>query len=420
MRMRAMRSDAKASSGLQVTVVDEGLPYPLDSGKRIRTFNLLRPLADRHQITFLAYAEADPEATRRAVEFLAAHRIDTVVVDRVLPRAAGPAFAGRLLRNLLSTQPYSVQIHNSRQLHAAIQRQAGSRRVDLWQCEWTPYGESLCGRVDAPWLIMAHNVESLIWQRYHETERHPFKRWYIRQQWRKFAQFERRMFAATRTIAVSDGDAELARTQFQARQVDVVENGVDTAYFQPDGSARDPLQIVFLGSLDWRPNLDAVRLLLDSVMPRVLAQEPRARLALVGRRPPRWLVERALASQGVELHPDVPDVRPFLRQAGVMVVPLRIGGGSRLKIVEALASECPVISTRIGAEGLNLVPDQHLVEVETVDHLAAALVEHLRHPDRLGAMGVRGRIWVAERYDWNILSLKLEAIWQDQVRTARA
>jgi glycosyltransferase involved in cell wall biosynthesis len=411
-----MRRDPRHGNGLQVTVVDEGLPFPLDSGKRIRTFNLLRPLADRHRITILAYAEADPEATRRAVAFLETHGIDSVVVDRVLPRAAGPAFAGRLAWNLLSTRPYSVQIHNSRQLQAAIGHHAASRQVDLWQCEWTPYGESLCGRVAAPWLIMAHNVESLIWQRYHETERQPFKRWYIRHQWHKFARFERRMFAATRTIAVSDGDAALARSQFDARQVDVVENGVDTTYFQPDDSPRDPNRIVFLGSLDWRPNLDAVRLLLDSVMPSVLAQEPRARLALVGRRPPRWLVERAQASEGVELHPDVPDVRPFLRQSGVMVVPLRIGGGSRLKIVEALASECPVISTRIGAEGLDLTPGEHLVEVESVDQLAAALVDHLRQPQRLRDMGVRGRILVAERYDWRILSLKLETIWQDQVR----
>jgi polysaccharide biosynthesis protein PslH len=414
--MPFMRPERQGDDGLHVTVVDEGFPYPLDSGKRIRTLNLLLPLAGRHRITYLAYADADPEETRRAVEFLRGHGIEAIAVGRVVPRAAGPAFYGRLLGNLLSPLPYSVQVHNSRELRSALREHAASRRVDLWQCEWTPYGESLCGQVEAPWLIMAHNVESLIWQRYHETETNRLKRWYIRQQWRKFARFERRMFAATRTVTVSDGDAELARRQFDALRVDVVDNGVDTDFLQPDGSARDPYRILFLGSLDWRPNLDAVQLLLDSIFPLVLAQEPSARLSLVGRKPPAWLTERVRTCPGVELHADVPDVRPFLRQAGMMVVPLRIGGGSRLKIIEALACECPVVSTRIGAEGLHLTPGQHFVEVESAQQIAAALVDHLRSPLAIGDMARRGRGVVAERYAWRILSRKLEAIWQDQAR----
>jgi glycosyltransferase involved in cell wall biosynthesis len=224
-------------------------------------------------------------------------------------------------------------------------------------------------------------VESLIWQRYAENERNLLKRWYIGRQWHKYERFERRMLAAAPcTIAVSQSDARLIREQFGAAQVEVVDNGVDTAYFQPNGDDRDPMRLLFLGSLDWRPNLDAVLLLLDRVFPRVLAQEPSARLAIVGRKPPKWLAERVRTCRGVELHADVPDVRPFLTRCGLMVVPLRIASGSRLKILEALAAECPVISTRVGAEGLCVAPGEHFVQVETADEMAAALVEHITNP----------------------------------------
>src|SRR5207248_7650671 len=116
-------------------------------------------------------------------------------------------------------------------------------------------------------------------------------------------------------------------------------------------------------SLEWRPNLDAVRLLLDRTLPAVRAAEPDVRLSIVGRRPPAWLVQRARTEPGVELHADVPDVRPHLARAAVLAVPLRIGGGSRLKILEALGCGVPVVSTRVGAEGLDLRDGEHLTVV---------------------------------------------------------
>ncbi len=402
---------------MHVVIVDEELPYPADSGKRIRTLNLTVPLARKHRITYLAHPGPDSRETDRAVAFLQSHGIETVLVGRKLPRKAGMGFYGRLLLNLFSSLPYSVQSHNSAALRRAIRRYAETHAVDLWHCEWTPYGESLGGVVRGPWVAMAHNVESLVWQRYYETEPRRLPRWYIKRQWQKFQRFERRMFSETaQLIAVSADDAALAREHFGAPRVRVVENGVDLSHFLPDGSARDGRRILFLGSLDWRPNLDAVRELLDHVFPQVLAKEPLASLVIVGRRPPRWLVERAGDCKNVSLHADVPDVRPFLRQCGVMAVPLRIGGGSRLKILEALAMECPVVSTKVGAEGLCLIPGKHYQQVDALDDLAPALVRCLRHPEPLRAMARLGRQVVCERHDWSILAAKLETIWLEQLQ----
>jgi glycosyltransferase involved in cell wall biosynthesis len=208
--------------------------------------------------------------------------------------------------------------------------------------------------------------------------------------------------------------------------VKVVENGVDVAWVGWDSvpteagsgrslNLRDRHSLLFLGSLDWRPNLDAIRLLLDTIFPEVLAHEPQARLAIVGRKPPQWLVDRASECKNVALHADVPDVRPFLHQCGAMAVPLRIGGGSRLKILEALAAECPVVSTRVGAEGLDLVPDRHLVEVDAPEEMAGAFVQAIRDPQPIREMARQGRKLVAERYDWSILAKKLEEIWLEQL-----
>ena len=208
---RLLAKEPAAGRRLQVAIVDEELCYPPNSGKRIRTLNLLRPLARRHDITYLAYRGEDAAETRAAADFLAAEGIRPVLVDRVLPSKAGPEFYARLMLNLLSPLPYSVQVHNSRTLREAIRRVAREQSIDLWQCEWTPYGESLVRAASGPWVTMAHNVESVIWRRYAEYESNFLKRGYIRVQHRKFERFERRMFAlADRTITVSPPDAQIA------------------------------------------------------------------------------------------------------------------------------------------------------------------------------------------------------------------
>jgi glycosyltransferase involved in cell wall biosynthesis len=397
-------------------MIDEELPYPPTSGKRIRTLNLTRRLAQRHRITYVCRRNADEAEARCAVEWFRDHGITPLIVDGPVPRRSGPLFHARLALNLLSTLPYSVASHRSRSLERILRDLTERQPVDLWHCEWTPYAAALRGLTTAPRLVMAHNVESVIWQRYHETETNPLRRWYIGRQWRKYQRFERSVLAEMeRTVAVSDTDAERLRTEFRARRVDVTENGVDTDYFRPrvPAARAHTGRLLFLGSLDWRPNLDGVTRLLDEVFPAVRAAEPRARLVLVGRHPPDWLRRRAAADPGVELHADVPDVRPFLHDAELTIVPLRIGGGSRLKILESLAAGVPVVSTRIGAEGLHLEPGRHLTVVEEIADLVPALRVALRVPEAMQEQARRGREQVLRRYDWDVLAERLERIWLD-------
>jgi polysaccharide biosynthesis protein PslH len=409
---------------LNVAILDEELPFPLTSGKRIRTFNLLSRLADRHRVTVLCHRNPDREEALAAEEACRNLGIGTIVVDRAVPSKSGAGFYARLARNLLSPLPYSVATHASPTLADAVRQFAAENTVDVWHCEWTPYAQVLRTALghelaDARWTVMAHNVESLIWQRYTEAEPNPVKRWYVRRQWQKFERFERWAYsAATRSIAVSHEDAKLMRTRFGVERADVVENGVDVDYFKPQRDVdRDPAKLLFLGSLDWRPNLDAISLLLDDIFPRVREKVPTATLSLVGRRPPEWLKARAAASPGVRVFADVPDVRPFLATCGMLVVPLRIGGGSRLKILEALATETPVVSTRVGAEGLQLMPGRDLTVTETRAEMVAAIEEAIRRPDEARETAENGRRRVLGRYSWVPLAEQLDRVWHSIVRT---
>ena len=408
---------------MRIAVLDEELPYPLTSGKRIRTFNLLARLADRHRVTVLCHKNPDREEAAAAAAAFRRIGVEAVVVERTVPPKFGPGFYARLAGNLLSPLPYSVATHASPALAAAVRDLAATGRVDLWHCEWTPYAQVLRdalgddGLAAARWVVMAHNVESLIWRRYTEAEPNPVKRWYVRRQWHKFERFERwATAAATTAVAVSSDDARLMRERFGVKAPAVVENGVDTAFFRPQRDVeRDPARVLFLGSLDWRPNLDAVKLLLDDIFPAVRAKVPHATLALVGRHPPDWLRARAAATPGVQLSADVPDVRPFLATCGMLAVPLRIGGGSRLKILEALATATPVVSTRVGAEGLTLTPGRDLVVTAGPEGMADAIVAGIRRPDELQDTAERGREEVLARYDWGPLADRLDAVWRAAV-----
>ncbi|HTU22591.1 MAG TPA: glycosyltransferase [Gemmataceae bacterium] len=405
---------------MHVVIVDGDVSYPPSSGKRLRTLHLMLRLAERHRIAYIARAHNGAGEIHQAAAFLRDHGIEPILLDDPLPHKNGLGFYARLAGNLLSPLPYSAASHRSRRMRDALQRYAAEHAVDLWQFEWTPYVGTLGANRETRRLLIAHNVDSLIWQRYHKNERHILKRFYIHKQWRKFERFERRVFAEVdHIVAVSSEDANLLRRQFAVENLDVIENGVDTAYFENVRGGGKAGVILFLGSLDWRPNLDAVRLLLDDIFPVVRQAEPAARLCLVGRNPPDWLLQRVAQAPNVDLHSNVPDVRPYLAESGVMAVPLRIGGGSRLKILEALACRLPVVSTRIGAEGLNLQPDRDLIVVERVEDMAAALIESIRSPERVRRMADQARELVRENYDWAILAAKLERVWERCVHSEK-
>ena len=409
---------------LEVTIIDGDVPWPANSGKRLRSLNLALPLAGRHDITYIARCASKAEGDVAAAH-LARHGIRPIMVEAPLPSKAGLALAQGLARNLVSGLPYSVALHRSAAMRAAVAAHAARAKVDLWQLEWSGYlycveGLGATGS-GAPIVMQAHNVDSLIWQRHAETAGNPLKRALLADQWRKMHRFEGRAFrAATRIAAVSAADAALAAREYGRLPIDVVDNGVDAGGFASLRADAASNQVLFLGALDWRPNIDAVEILLDQVMPLVSARVPGATLSIVGRSPSEAMARRIAGHPAARLFANVPDVRPHMAASAVMAVPLRIGGGSRLKILESLAAGLPVVSTAVGAEGLEIEAGRDYALADAPEAMAEAIAAVLTGRGPADEQREATRALIAGRYDWALLGDRLEATWLGAVAARKA
>lgn len=404
------RGDAitRPARRLRVLVLDEALPWPPDSGKRLRTWNLLRRLAQRHDITLLCYGEIDAARQADAQQALAAAGVATHVVAP-LPERRGAALYAALLANCFSPWPYSVAKHHTRRFAAAAADLINRNAFDLVQVEWTPYAASLpARRLAPPHLIASHNIEAQIWRRRADLAR-TAGRAFFRWQAAKMRRFERHAFRAARLVTVVSPEDRRAAMELQAATPLIVPNGVDLDYFRPQPGA-EANRVVFVGALDWFPNQDAVTYFAETVLPILRARRPEVKLTVVGRRlPEAW---RRRAWEGVELVGEVADVRPEFARAAVAVVPLRIGGGSRLKILEALAMDKPIVSTTIGAEGLNLHPGVHLHIADAPHVFAQRVLDLLAAPRSAASLGRAGGDFVRRYYGWDVCAQSLEAAWR--------
>src|SRR5207247_6537861 len=220
------------------------------------------------------------------------------------------------------------------------------------------------------------------------------------------------------TVAVSEEDAALLAARAPAARVRAIPTGVDLSYFAPGTSREDDTSLVFMGSMDWLPNEDAVLHFLEAILPRVRREVPDVTFTVVGRNPgPR--LRAAAARDGIALTGRVEDIRPHVLRAAVFVVPLRVGGGTRLKIFEALAMGKAVVSTTVGAEGLPLVPGLHFVQADDPAQFADSVVALLRDSGRRRALGSAGRRLMEERYSWSQVAQEFEARCEEVVPRAR-
>ena len=377
------------------------LLHPVDKGGRIRTYHMLRALKDRHRVTYLTLddGQAAPDAVDRAAEYS-----DALV--RVSHRTAAkrsPRFYGELVANLFSRLPYAVAKYRSPRLTGELRRLVREEQVDVVICDFLAPSLNVPEDLGVPVVLFQHNVEAMIWQRHAEVRRQPLSHVYFAEQWRRMVRFEReecRRF--DRVIAVSRQDSKVIRREYGVADVVDVPTGVDTGYFRPSGLvAAEPMDMVFTGSMDWLPNEDGIRWFVDEVLPLIRAEEPGATLTVVGRHPPAAIRDLAEHDPGVRVTGTVPDVRPYVERSALFVVPLRIGGGTRLKIFEAMAMERPVVSTTIGAEGLPVTDGQDIVLADTAGDFAAAVVRLLRNPAERQAVGQRAAAKVRAEHAWD-------------------
>jgi len=238
----------------------------------------------------------------------------------------------------------------------------------------------------------------------------------FRSQYRRFVSYESRIcHRFDMCLCVSEEDGRELKSICPEAAIEVVPNGVDTDYFRPKEDDEEEECLVFTGSMDWQPNEDAVVYFCDQILPLIQAELPGVKFLIVGSNP-GYRVMRLGKRQGVVVTGWVEDIRPYISNAGVFIVPLRIGGGTRLKILQALAMGKAVISTSIGCEGLNLQPNEHLLVADEPLQFAEGTVRLIRNRSLRRRLGENGKTFVQERYDWDVIVKELELVYRNLSR----
>ena len=398
------------SGPLKVLVLDEEIPYPPNSGKRIRTWNLLRRLAKRHSVSLLCYGHAGDVA----IEAVRKTGIRLHLVEPKVHRT-GWGFYLQLFLNLFSTLPFSVTKHYSSHFSQQFRTLLAQESWDLVHCEWTPYARFVSEGCPVPVFVSSHNIESQIWARRKQNVQSAIAKLFFWTQELKMRRFElRALQRASGVTAVTSADVDTMR-HWGIKRAALIPNGVDLNAFALTSEAAEETEILFLASLDWHPNIDALQYFTREILPSLLARRPQIRLRIVGRKPAESLKKQFAGTPGVDFTGEVENVVPYLARAAVFVVPLRIGGGSRIKILEALAAGKAVVSTSIGAEGLDLIPGKHLFIADSPSEFARRVDELLASKELRRRVGEQGRAFVHDRYGWDGIAAQLEKVWLETV-----
>lgn len=387
--------------------LNANLLLPLDKGGKLRTWHLMRHLAARHEITYLSFSDPTVEETGHRLGMLdVCARVETV--PRTDPPKGTLRFYADAARYVMDPVPYGVAKYRSAAYRERLAQLVGGIRFDAVVCDFLVPIVNLPDRLPCPSILFTHNVESEIWRRHAANATRAIPRRLLRDQWRRMLRFEREALARfDLALAVSDADRDTFQRLYPdalPTPVQVIQTGVDTTYFAPDSStAPRPAHLVFTGSMDWLPNEDGMLYFVREILPRIREAEPDATLSIIGRAPTP-AVRRLADIAGVEVTGRVDDVRPHIAAGAVYVVPLRIGGGTRLKIFEAMSMGKAVVSTTIGAEGLPVTNGEDIAIANEPARFAQAVVGLIRDAEARQRLERAARRLVVEHYDWSAVA----------------
>jgi glycosyltransferase involved in cell wall biosynthesis len=393
--------------------VNTNFMHPTTKGGQIRTLEMLRHLHRRHEIHYVAIANPkQPEGPARAHEY----SFKSYPFEHRIPDKTSPAFYLDLLRGLVSSVPVAVERFHPPGMRRFLEDLIRREKFECCVVDHlapTAYFPDLSRAV-----FFQHNVETMIWRRHVEHAADPLKRAYFQLQANRMYHYERRVSRESgHIVAVSQSDADEMRRLFDVTRVTEIPTGVNLEYFTPPPPSpteaprgRKGADLVFVGSMDWLPNVDGVLWFVREVIPLIRRRRPDTTLAVVGRTPPPKITQLGEADPKIEITGTVPDIRPYLWNSAVSIVPLRIGGGTRLKIYEAMAAKIPVISTTIGAEGLTAHPPEDIRIADTPAAFADECLSLLA--DLAARTQVASAAWqmVHDHFSWEQVSRVFEEV----------
>ncbi len=397
---------------MNILLLTQIVPYPPDSGPKVKTYHLLRHLAAHHRITLVAFTRNPQEEQDAAALQSICAAVHTVHLERSRVRDAIA-----LAKSLVSGRPWLMARDDLPAMHETLtklvaQAEAAGQPFDLVHADQLNMA-MFADRLPLPRLLDQHNAVWTIFKRMAQQESGA-ARIFLEREWRLLKRYEgdvcKRFEAVT---AVSDEDR---KALFEAiggeREMPVIPIAVDAEAEQPIPRSAGANGILSLATMMWPPNVDGVMWFARAIYPLVRQEVPETSFYVVGQRPVAEVRALPESEPSIKVTGYVPDPKPYISDSACLIVPLRSGGGMRVKILEALARGIPIVSTTIGYEGIDLVPGKHLLVADTPSAFAAAVTKLLRDPALGAQLAAAGRERLLECYDWKAVYPAMEAVYE--------
>ncbi len=391
------------------------IPYPPRGGAHQRSYNLLRYVSRRYETTLVAFnlkAHSPDELSVWQAE-LAKH-CARVVFWEMPVKWKSIRWGARLILSPLQRQPYSCHCFWSQAMVVKwrlMLREHQDALVHFDSIDLALFADDAAGYRK---VLNHHNCESAMARRRAEQETNPLKRLYLESQARKLARLERATCPLFNVnLAVSEADAALLRTGSPGARFNVVENSTDTDYFSPSSVPSESDSLAFLSSLNWYPNISAIQYFVREIWPIVRAGRQGARLYVVGMKPSRSLAEWLEQDSRITLVDSPPDVRPWMSKSAVLICPMKDGGGTKVKILDAMAMGKAVVSTSLGCEGLEVRHGENVLIADTPEDFAARTLEALQDQALCDRLGAQARSLVERKYNWSVVGAHLEEAYRE-------
>jgi polysaccharide biosynthesis protein PslH len=393
---------------MKILWVKAGGLVPPDIGGKIRSYYVLKELAKTHAVTLFTFYAAHPDDMHSKLE----GAFDRVIYCPLrISTNRGLGELTSFLGNTFSPTPYSVSKYCRSGVRASMLQLLKASSYDVIVCDFVFAAGVIPWEMECPKVLFTHNVEALIWKRHFQVTRNPFWKLVCWGEYQKMLRFERACLEKSHhVLTVSEADRSFFGRFVDPSKMTVISTGVDTDYFRPSTGKEMSNSLVFTGAMDWMPNEDAICYFLHSVLPLIRRAVPDVRFSAVGRYPSDKLRALAAETPGVCVTGRVKDIRPYVSEASVYVVPLRVGSGTRLKIFEAMAMGKAIVSTTLGAEGLPVRNGVNLLLGDTAEEFAQKVISVLRDPLRRKALGSAARRLVEERYSWSAVASEFDTV----------
>jgi glycosyltransferase involved in cell wall biosynthesis len=399
---------------VKILWVKTGGLVPLDTGGKIRSYHILAELSRRHEITFFtSYLEHSNDVHGQLSNMFS--RVICHSLSHRSPNTVGAIF--HYCRHLFSAQPYQFVRYCPPHVAHSLRQLVESERFDVVVCDFLVAAGLIPWHIACPKVLFTHNIEALIWKRRFQITRNLVWKTIAWREYRAIARAERYYSnLADCVLTVSDLDRDFFIRMNTIAKVTAIPTGVDVDFFCPSVQEPDFNTLVFTGSMDWMPNEDGILYFMEEIAPLIRREIPDVIVLVVGRCPSVRLRQKARAIHGVQITGTVDDIRPYVHRGAVYIVPLRVGGGTRLKIFEAMAMGKAVVSTPIGAEGLPVTSGENIIIADSPAKFATAVIELLQNQSRRSEIGRAARDLVERRHSWGTVAESFELALDNLVK----